>query len=288
MAFALDTAVILIFTLSAVIGYCRGFIRYALKMLGTIVCVIIALIAAELLSGPVYERFAAPKIETAISEKLKDFSIEDSVRDFLKNNGCEAELSDEQLREALTDSGSIPQAVAKAAEESGLDSAQAEQIEKKMNEFLEGGFVSEVCAELGIEETDEDLSKGFVYDTVRALADEDKTAGAEYLTGTVAPLGTSVVKYILFIIILIAAESVLAIIFAVAGVFDRIPVANGINRFFGLLAGMAKGSLYLLLIGFICSAVVSAGGDNSDIFPLNTELINKTYIFRYIFYIFYK
>lgn len=80
----------------------------------------------------------------------------------------------------------------------------------------------------------------------------------------------------------------LAIIFAIAGVFDRIPVANGINRFFGLLAGMAKGTLYLLLIGFICSAVVSAGGDNSDIFPLNTELINKTYIFRYIFYIFYK
>lgn len=288
MAFALDTAVILIFTLSAVIGYCRGFIRYALKMLGTIVCVIIALIAAELLSGPVYERFAATKIEAAISEKLEDFSIEDSVRDFLKQNGCEAEISDEQLREALTDSGSIPQAVAKAAEESGLDSAQAEQIENKMNEFFEGGFVSEVCAELGIEETDEDLSKGFVYDTVRALADEDKTVGAEYLTGTAAPLGTSVVKYILFIIILIAAESVLAIIFAIAGVFDRIPVANGINRFFGLLAGMAKGTLYLLLIGFICSAVVSAGGDNPDIFPLNTELINKTYIFRYIFYIFYK
>lgn len=63
MAFALDIGVIFIFTVSAAIGYCRGFARYALKMLGTIVCVVLALISADLLSKPVYERFVEPRIE---------------------------------------------------------------------------------------------------------------------------------------------------------------------------------------------------------------------------------
>ncbi len=290
MAFALDIGVIFIFTVSAAIGYCRGFARYALKMLGTIVCVVLALISADLLSKPVYERFVEPRIEQKISEDLEKFSVEDTVRNYLEKNGCKTELSDDQLREALSDSGSIPQAVARAAENGGADSAQTKRIEEELDSFFENGFVQEVCRGLGIENPDEamEYSKGFVYDTVRALASENKSEGAGYITETAAPLVQTVVKYILFVIILIAAESVLAIIFAVAGIFDRIPAANGINRFLGLLAGMAKGALYLLLIGFICSVVIGLSEDYPGHFPLNTELINKTYIFRYIFYIFYK
>ncbi|WP_124098055.1 CvpA family protein [Ruminococcus sp. Marseille-P6503] len=290
MAFALDIGVIFIFTVSAAIGYCRGFARYALKMLGTIVCVVLAFIASDLLSTPVYESFVQPRIEQKISEDLEKFSIEDTVRDYLEKNGLETKLSDEQLREALSGSGSIPQSVARAAEDGGADEAQAKRIEEELDSFFEDGFAREVCKRLGIENTDEmsGLSKGFVYDTVRALASGDSSEGAGYIAETAAPLIRTVVKYILFVIILIAAESVLAIIFAVAGIFDRIPAANGINRFLGLLAGMIKGALYILLIGFICSAVIRISGDYPGHFPLNTELINKTYIFRYIFYIFYK
>ncbi len=290
MAFALDIAVIFIFTASAAIGYCRGFARYALKMLGTIVCVIVAFVLADILSEPIYERFVEPRVVERISEELEGFSVEDTVREYLQQNGIETELTDEQLKEALTYDGDISQAVASAAENGGADSGEISRIEEQLDSFFESGFVQEVCRQLGIENSDEatEFSKGFAYDTVRALASDDESEGAGYIAGAVSPLIVTIVKYILFIIILIAAESVLAIIFTIAGVFDRIPVANGFNRLLGLLAGMAKGALYLLLIAFICSVVIELSEDYPGRFPLNIELINDTYIFRYIFYIFYK
>lgn len=294
MSYALDAAVIMMVLISAAVGYYRGFVRCAIKMLGTLVCVVLALIASELAAKPVYDNFIADKIESGLEERLKSYDFVSVVRKSFEESGVSLDLTDEQLKTALTDSGSIPAAVSRIAEQNGAGSESAQKLEEEMKDFLDNEFAFKTLERLGIDDAGElsknlKLSDGMKYDIVRTMADGDSSAGAEYITSAlIEPLALILLRCVLFIIILIIAESVLAIVFAIAGVFDKIPVANGLNRFFGLVCGLVKAAIYLALIGFACSAAVKAAGSAAGINKLNIEIIDKTYIFRYIFYLFYS
>lgn len=287
MAFALDAAVVLIITLCAVIGYVRGFIRYAIKMLGTVVCVILALIISEIAARPIYERFVEPSLQSAVEQRLKDFDINKVIRNELKNIGLEGEITDEQLSTALSDSGSISSSLSDVARQNGADDASAEKVENELEKFFSGGFVEDICAQTnagGLKGLN--LSDGMIYDLVRSLASDDGAKnGAEYITGNIVdPAAVTIVRWVLFVIILLAAESVLSIVFAIARVFDKLPAVTGVNRFFGMLLGIAKGLLYIFIIAAAVSAMVSIN-EAGDL-GLDVSFVDRTYIFRYIYALF--
>ncbi|MGN0623965.1 MAG: CvpA family protein [Oscillospiraceae bacterium] len=290
MALALDIGVVAIILIAAASGYYRGFAKCAVKMLGTVVCIVLALIASELAANAVYEKFVVPRIESAVKEKLEGFDITETVRTELQKAGYEIDITDEQLREALGDSGDIPAAVARTVENGGMTADEAEEIKAELDKMLSTDFAAEVFAEMGLDEPEKlaeymELSDGKIYDTVRALASENGSeAAAEYITGNVIDsFAVTAVRWVLFIIILIVAESVLSIALAITGVFNHIPVAGGVNRFFGLLLGAAKGFLYVFLLAFMLAAFAALenAGDN----VINVDFIHDTHIFKYIYYI---
>ncbi len=294
MALALDIAVVLIVIISAFVGYYRGFIRYVIKLLGTIVCIILAFIISDMTAKPVYEKFVAPRIATEIESQLADFDIVDFTRKALAKEGIDAYFTDNQLREALQHSGDLSTAVKKASMEAGIPEDKADQLKDEIDDYITSEFTKAVNEKIGIDNV-ERINKGFgfsdgvVYDLIKALADDDKSVATTYITENLAePFLVTIVRYVLFILILIVAESIMSIIFAIAKIFDKMPAVNRLNRILGLLLGLVNAAIYLVLMAYIASAIITVTADNSQLMSFNTGVIDKTYIFKHIFYIFYK
>lgn len=294
MAFALDIAVIFIVISTAIIGYCRGFVRYAIKMLGTIACIIIALIVSDILAPSIYDSFVVPKLQERIAEQMQDFDVTATIKSEMKKKGYDVNISNKEIKEALNSAENVSHSLTELAKSKGLDEKSAKSFKEDIDNYLENDFISVISEKVGIENIQQfqdsnEYSKGVINDMIRAFASDDNYKGAEYLTDALMKsFMITIVRFILFIIILIISESILAIVFAIAGIFDRIPIINGVNKFFGLAAGLVKGALYLSLLAFIAATIVKSAGNELGGFRLNTKVIDQTYIFKYIFYIFYK
>lgn len=70
MAYILDIAVILILLLAIFIGYKRGFVKAAIKLVGCILAVIVAGAASIPLAAGIFDTFAAAKLEETIASKM--------------------------------------------------------------------------------------------------------------------------------------------------------------------------------------------------------------------------
>ncbi len=284
MAVIIDVLTALVIIVCGAIGFSRGFVKYAIKMLGTLVCIMTALIVSSLTAQPVYEKFIQPKIESTIEQRLEGFDIVSEVENGLNGLGYDVEIPQEQLKEALSDSGNISTAIAQVASENGADSQTCENLQSDLEVFFGKDLTGELCKKIGITDGDEvaeslNLTGGEVYDLIRAFSSEQGISSAsEYIVGNLMEyFMITVTRYVLFVIILIVAESVLAIIFAIAGVFDHIPAVNGVNRFFGLVLGLAKGVLYILLASLIISQIRSCAEAGS--ISVNFSFIDSSSVF---------
>ena len=128
------------------------------------------------------------------------------------------------------------------------------------------------------------MSSGKVYDLVRAFASgEDNTSGVKYLVNNVIDgMMTTLIRFILFAIIFIICEAIVAVVFIVAGVLDHLPMVDGINKTGGLILGILKGVLYIFLLAAICSAFVKSGS------YVTADEVEETIVFKYFFSVFYK
>ncbi|MBR4555028.1 MAG: CvpA family protein [Ruminococcus sp.] len=287
MSIALDVMVFAIIAVTAFIGYKRGFIRYMIKMLGTIACVIVALIVSDMASGPVYNNIVAPRIESSFNGRLQDFDIAQEIRAALKEMGTDIPLDDKQFRKVLSDAGSIPAALERTLLSAGADPKNAASLKEKVESFFDKDFVREAAEAAGFDDHEGigerlELTAGKAYDLVRAFAKDNKE-GIHYLVYNILDgILTTFIRYVLFAVILIICEIILALVFRIAGVLDHLPAVSGTNRVLGLAAGVLKGVLYVGLIAAICSAVVK-----SDVI-IDPKDFQSSHVFSLFFDFFYK
>lgn len=288
MSFALDIAVVAIIVICSAIGFARGFVRYLIKFLGTLTCVIVSLVISEMAAPTVYNDIVAPRMQSALEREFQNFDIAHEMREALEKRGTDIGLSDEEFRQALSDSGSIPAAMEKAAEKSGQSKEQAAELRERTKDFFDRDFGSALFEQAGFRNYEElgqrlDISAGKAYDLVRAFAaGEDNSRGIEYIVRNVIDdMMITIIRFALFIIILILSEALLAVIFMIAGALDHLPAVSGANRAAGLLLGAVKGSLYVLLAGWICAKIVQSGS------LVSAKTFEESFVFRYAFRLFY-
>ena len=63
MSIALDVMVFAIVIVTSIIGYMTGFMRYIIKLLGKVACVLAAMIISDMAAPPVYNNIIAPRVE---------------------------------------------------------------------------------------------------------------------------------------------------------------------------------------------------------------------------------
>ena len=288
MSYVLDLATVAVVVICAAIGFSRGFIRYLIKLLGTLTCVVLALVISDMAAPVVYESVVAPRLQKALEREFGDFDMTSELREALEERGTKVELSDDELRKALSESGSIPEALEKAALRSGKTKEKAAELRERSGEFFEKDFGSALFEQAGFENSEElaekvDISPSDAYELVRAfMKGSDNSEGIEYIVRNVIDsMMTTLIRFALFIILFILLEALLAVVFMVAGVLDHLPGVSSANRAAGLVLGACKGCLYVLLAGWICARIVKSGS------LVSVSVFEGTFLFRYAFRLFY-
>ena len=291
MALLLDFAVVIILILTAAAGWNKGFLRYIVSSVGTVAAIIIAFLLADILAPTVYEKWIQPDVRDFIEQKIDDFDISNVVAKEIKDCGYDVELSDKELDKALRSEGDISQKLAELAEKKGESAEIAEKLRADMEKFFETRFpdkFNKIFTGIDTQKLGDgvDYTKNQAYDVVRALADNDIDKGSSFIEyNLVRPFVTVGVKILLTILLFVVVSIVVRILFSIAGILNYVPVANSFNRLLGMLAGIIKGGLYLIVISFGLALLIESAGDSFNNF--NTKVIDETFLFRHLFYLFY-
>lgn len=289
MEILLDISAAVILIVTALIGWKKGFIKYLVGSLGTVAAIVIAFLVADMAAPSVYEKFAQKPVRDYISQKIENIDVVDMISEELKNSGYNVNVSGDQIKKVIDNNSDISKALADLSSKTGQ---QADNLEKYLDDFFEKRFPGEfnkVFTGIDTQKFSDgaEYTKAQAYETVRALADNNNDKGAEYIENhVVKPFALVAVKIVLFVILFILMSIAVKLILAAAGVFDHVPVANGANKLLGLVAGLLKGALYLLVIAVCFSVLVKSSADSMS--KINTQMIDKTVLFKHFFYFWYK
>ena len=271
----LDVLVVAVLAITTINGYNKGFVRYILGTLGAVAVIVISFLVTDIFANEIYESFVQPPVTDYIAEKIEKISVSEMLKEDMAEVGFEIDISDDRLNEMLASDGDISKEISKEA-----NSEDARELEKELNIFFEKRFPNSLdFSKIGEKA---EYSRNMSYDTVRALAKGDTEIGAMYLEqNLVRPFAMALVNILMFILLYVVLSIVLRIVLGITGVLDYIPLANGLNKFLGIMAGLLKGFIYLALIAGALGFVIEATGDT--IINTDREIIEKTILFKYIF-----
>lgn len=291
MALILDFAVVIILLLGAVIGWNKGFLKYIISSIGTVTAIVIAFLLADSFALTVYENWIQEPLRENIEHRLQDFDVVDTVSKEIGYCGYDVNISDKELKAALSSDGDISEKLAQFAAKNDKGELDTEKFRADMDSFFETRFFGKLNKLFNGVDTQKlgdsvEHTKNYSYDIVRALADNDKKLAADYIEDNLAkPIVVIIVKIVLTIVLFILISILIRILLKITGIFDHVVLVNGINRFFGLITGLIKHLALVIIIAFAVSVVVKSSGDSLQ--AINTEIIDKTYLFRHLFRMFY-
>lgn len=292
MAYVFDGAVIMILIVTALTGYCKGFVKYVITMLGTVAAVLVAFLIANMSAENVYNKYFKTQLITSLENAAERTDISKLVSNELKNEGVDIELSDEEIKNVLSGAGTLAENTQKLLASKGADLDTAQQKGEELSEYVHSVMPQKLSEKLDGNKLGSSLSKAVEFtteqidDTVKALSNGGRT-GAEYLEKNIfRPIALTFIKLCVFVVIYVLMEIVIRLILRLSGVFTRMTRLSAANRFGGMALGLCKGGLYVILIAFMVCTVINVTSDRLPQF--NSITFENTYLFSYFFDILYK
>ena len=295
MSILLDGIVVVLFIVTCVTGYVMGFFKYAALMLKTIATLLIAAAAAFILAAPAYNAVAHDKVVNAIESSVEKIDVADKVNGELRKRGLPQTVTNEELRSVLLADGDVVDNLDGVMAQKGVDPKIRQQVKQEFEDYIDNELLGQIVSmtrssddsdssivRTGLENKREELIK-----FVRMLLMSDKHKAAQEIESTyVRPVGEKIAGGIIFVIASILVSVTLLIVIKLAGILSKVKVVSAANSFGGLLLGVVKGTLYVAVIAYVLCAIVNSSKNQMD--KLNTDIIDKTYLFRYFFNFFYK
>lgn len=88
----------MILIVTALTGYCKGFVRYVITMLGTVATVLVAFLIANMSAENVYNKYFKTQLITSLENAAEQTDLSKLVSNELKNEGVDIDLSDEEIK----------------------------------------------------------------------------------------------------------------------------------------------------------------------------------------------
>lgn len=88
----------MILIVTALTGYCKGFVRYVITMLGTVAAVLVAFLIANMSAENVYNKYFKTQLITSLENAAEQTDLSKLVSNELKNEGVDIDLSDEEIK----------------------------------------------------------------------------------------------------------------------------------------------------------------------------------------------
>ena len=296
MSVLLDVIVVVLFIVTCVTGYVMGFFKYAALMLKTVATLLIAAAAAFILAAPAYNAVAQDKVVNAIESSVEKIDVAQKVNSELRKRGLPQTVSNDELRSVLLADGDVVKNLDGVMAQKGVDPGTREKVRQEFEDYLDNELLGQIVS---MSQSQEDDTDGSIVRTglenkreelikfVRMLLMSDKHKAAQEIESTyVRPVGEKIAGGIIFLIASILVSVILLIVIKLAGILSKVKVVSAANSFGGLMLGVFKGALYAAVIAYVLCAIVNASKNQMD--KLNTDIIDKTYIFKYFFNFFYK
>ena len=291
MSVLLDVIVVVLFIVTCVTGYVMGFFKYAALMLKTVATLLIAAAAAFILAAPAYNAVAQDKVVNAIESSVEKIDVAQKVNSELRKRGLPQTVSNEELRSVLLADGDVVKNLDGVMAQKGVDPGTREKVRQEFEDYLDHELLGQIVS---MSQSKEDGTDGSIVRTglenkreelikfVRMLLMSDKHKAAQEIESTyVRPVGEKIAGGIIFLIASILVSVILLIVIKLAGILSKVKVVSAANSFGGLMLGVFKGALYAAVIAYVLCAIVNASKNQMD--KLNTDIIDKTYIFKYFF-----
>jgi uncharacterized membrane protein required for colicin V production len=292
MAYFFDGAVIMILIVTALTGYCKGFVRYVITMLGTVAGVLVAFLIANMSAENVYNKYFKTQLITSLENAAEQTDLSKLVSNELKNEGVDIDLSDEEINNVLSGAGTLAENTEKLLVSKGTDLDTAQQKGEELSEYIHSVMPQKLSEKLEGNKLGKSLSKAVKFtaeqidEAVKALSEGGRT-GAEYLEKNIfRPIALTFIRLCVFMTVYVLMEIVIRLILRLSGVFTRMAGLTAANRFAGMVLGLCKGGLYLVLIAFMVCTVINATENKLPKF--NSAVFENTYLFSYFFDILYK
>ena len=242
--------VILIFL--AIRGAYRGFLRIVFSLVALIIVIVIAAAAAPKISSFLTEN-------TGIYDRIEERCVE-RVSSYMDSDEFEVNLGDAlasysgDTTDTDTDSGD-----ASDTEESSSLLTGDWMLPSLVEDYLADAVISGDSDSSSSDTTEEESADDTADETMAAVTEQlsDMTAqakeqAAEAIGARIASILLTIISYIIAVI---AAIIVVKIIGAVIGLIGKLPVIGGINRLFGLFAGIFEGLLVSWVLLLLLSVV---------------------------------
>lgn len=294
MEIVFDAAVVLIIAVAAIVGYCRGFVKYIVLLLVTVASVFAGAAGAQYLTDPIYDKFVDKEISSAAEKVAESIDLKAIVQNYLTDAGYEkisSKITDEDVKTLFNGGDIADNAEALVIKKGGkkADAAKVKEkisstvnnnISEKINKTADNKYFGKVTENLVV-------SNGQIINTARLLAQNEKKEAAVYMNDKVfKPVVKTVLKVIVFFAVFILASLIIRLILRMLGILKNLPGSSAVNKIGGLVLGLAKGVLYVGLIAFaVCYAINST---NDSISGFNAEMVENTRLFKYFFDFFYK
>jgi uncharacterized membrane protein required for colicin V production len=273
ISFLLDAAVVLAVAFPLIRGYRRGFKKCAFSLLSFAVAVIAAFVISDLFAQPVYERFVRDRAYEMCLSAAQKYDPAENVDKILVEYG--ADIPEQEIRTALTSAESLPESIAKLAENYGVSGTQTEDIRGKISDSLNSDVPETLksMAPAGVRNmVSLDLSDAQIYDAARACAQSPEEAADYAEENFVAPICTAIVKSVLFFLSAFLVSLIMKLAFFIFGFdFSRRPETFG-DRFGGMLFGAVSAAANVLVITAAVGFVEQAGTGYFDIQSLNSKI----------------
>ena len=292
MALLLDGAVFIILAVTCIVGYVKGFVKYLIGMVSTLAAVIIALWMSSELAEPVYQRYMKEPINKSVTKAVEDIDPTRMVRQILDDNGLGEYVQPEDIRNAILSEGNVGDNISALLIEKGADGQLVNSVKEKTDLLFSNEIPETINKQLqlggaygmtgGVK-----VPENMIRDMSVKLLDEDKSNAVGYICDDIIkPAAVAVAKAVVFMIAFVSVVLVLKLAVFISGIASGLPEISAANRFAGLLLGLIKGVILCALIAFMLCTVVNATHDQLGRF--NTDIVEKTYVFKYFFDFFYK
>ena len=242
--------VILIFL--AIRGAYRGFLRIVFSLVDLIIVIVIAAAAAPKISSFLTEN-------TGIYDRIEERCVE-RVSSYMDSDEFEVNLGDALASYSgdTTDTDTDDGDTSDTEESSSLLTGDW-MLPSLVEDYLADAVISGDSDSSSSDTTEEESADDIADETMAAVTEQlsDMTAqakeqAAEAIGARIASILLTIISYIIAVI---AAIIVVKIIGAVIGLIGKLPVIGGINRLFGLFAGIFEGLLVSWVLLLLLSVV---------------------------------
>lgn len=276
-ALVYDAVAALIIVICAAAGANKGFVKMMVMFFGYIICFAAALFISRSAAPMIYDSYLKEPITSAVENKITEASdaVKEKIRSIIAEYGYNAdnsEIDDFIDRVNSTENGDIADEILKYIPENSKTGLTKEEINAKLKELTD--IVVPRILPSAHEDTGDKL--------LRSVLGEPAEAAAYIEENFIRYEAVYLLRSLLFFVIFGAAMTVVRRLSRASYAVKKIPLVGSANTVLGGAAGLIEAGLYLALLTALLRIIIGLSG---NIIPfVNTETIDNTVFYRYIYY----